>query len=187
MPVMKLVEIIRDHIEDKWGIRKTPLLYVVHANIVPGYIGDIISTLTYYQDTGVFHEELIAWDSNTHPGYEGNNTMFLEVLLYCFQLSNHMISVKNLIRKHNGRGDLLALEKHNTRSSKWDIMFEKAGSVVCKKLWNGRNLHCLLPKYINSHHNAHGNLTRSADNISYGVPNEHVQVNRILNRTYMGY
>ena len=72
-------------------------------------------------------------------------------------------------------------------SFKWDILVEKEESVLCNQSWNGINLRYPLPKHINSNRNAYGDLSRASDPILYGVPNENVCVNRLLNITQMVY
>ena len=66
--------------------------------------------------------------------------MVFEVLLHCFQVIKHMISVKPLISNINGCGDLLALEQHNTGSSKWDTIVDRVEPILCYQVWNGINL-----------------------------------------------
>ena len=89
-------------------------------------IRDISPTLPYYQDIIVFHEELIACAYHTPPNYAEDNRMVLEVLFRLFQGINHIISVNPFVRKYNVRGALLVLYQHNTGSSKWDTIVDKA-------------------------------------------------------------
>ena len=98
-----------------------------------------------------------------------------------------MISVKQLIRKRNGCGDLLDLDKHSMVRSKWDIIVNKAEYVLCNQVCNGRNLNYILPKHINTHCDAHGDINRSANNTPCGVSNKHICVNRLLNIIQTGY
>ena len=113
--------------------------------------------------------------------------MLLEVLMYFFQWSNNMISVNTSIRKRNVRRDLLALVKHKMGSSKWDTKVEKVECILCNQVWNGRNLFSPWPTYINICHDAHGDLTRDANYIPYGVTNEHVCINWLIKSTHTRY
>ena len=45
MPAMKLMDLIRDHLQNNLGIRNIPLPNVIQASIVPEPIRDIIPTL----------------------------------------------------------------------------------------------------------------------------------------------
>ena len=60
-----------------------------------------------------------------------------------------MISVKTFIRKSNGSGALLDLDKNNIGSSKWDTIVEKAESIIFNQVRNIRNLCYPLPKNTN--------------------------------------
>ena len=109
MPVMKLLDIIRDHLRYKLRIRKIHILYIVWAIVVPNPIRDIIPTLPYSKDIEVFCKELIASACHTHPGYDSDNSVVLKVLVRCFQGSNHMINVHPFIRNLNVCRSLLDL------------------------------------------------------------------------------
>ena len=104
--VMNLLDIIRDHLRNKIGIRKISLLFVVPSIVVPDPIGYRITTLPYSKDTEVFHEYIISRALHNCPGYAEDNFMVLEVLLHFFQVSNHMIGVNPFVRKLNGLRDI---------------------------------------------------------------------------------
>ena len=57
MPVTKLLDLICDHLHNKLGMKKTPILYVFRASVVPDSIRDTSPTLTYFNNIGEFHEE----------------------------------------------------------------------------------------------------------------------------------
>ena len=44
----------------------------------------------------------------------------------------------------------------------------------------------MLPKQISSHCDSLGDLTRDSDQISYGPPNDHVQINWLLKSIQTG-
>ena len=159
MHVMKFLDFIRDHLQNKLGIGDIHVSYVVHGGFSPDSFGGIILTLPYSKYIGGFREDLISRALRTRPVYSEDNYMVLKVLLHCFQGINHMISVKPYVGKCNGRGSLLDLEQHNMGISKWDTIVKKVGPVLCNQVCNGSNPHYPLTKHIYSNCNAHGDIT----------------------------
>lgn len=82
MSLMKLLELIRDQLQNKLGIGNIPFVYVFRASVVPHPIRDISPNLTYFKDTEGLHEELISCTSYNHPGYADDDAMVLEFILY---------------------------------------------------------------------------------------------------------
>ena len=73
---MKLLDLNRDHLCNKLGIRKIPLSYIVRSSVVPDPIRDICPNLPYYKDTDILYDKLIACALHTRPGYAEDNNIF---------------------------------------------------------------------------------------------------------------
>ena len=65
-------------------------------------------------------------------------------------------------------------------SSKWDRIVDTCESYLLRNEWNGKNVRFTLKMHINKHREAHNELVRASQFISYEVPNDHTRVSRLI-------
>ena len=181
VPIMKLLEMIRETLHKKLGIRQIPLSYVTRAVVTPGPIGPIRENKPFSRDFSSFHEEMVARASHDHQNYQDDNSAVLDILVGCLGDTEYMTSLKPFQRLRDGRGALLALEVQNLGNSKWDTVIRKAEQTVLNFPWNGKNVKYSLDRHIVAHRAAHNDMMRASDYMTYVPPNEHARVQRLLN------
>ena len=181
VPIMKLLELIREHLRGILGIRQIPLAYVTRAMVTPDPIGVIRADRPFSENHGSFHEELIARASHAHPNYVDDNAAVLDILVGCLGETEYLTSLKPFQRARDGRGALLALETQNLGDSKWDMLIKRAEQTVLNFNWNGKNNKYTLDRHIVSHRAAHNDMVRASESTPYQPPNDHTRVQRLLN------
>ena len=181
VPIMKLLELIREHLRGILGIRQIPLAYVTRSAVTPMPIADIRTDKPFSKDHGSFHEELVARASHDHPNYVDDNAAVLDILVGCLSETEFLTSLKPFQRARDGRGALLALESQNLGDSKWDMIIKRAEQTVLNFPWNGKNSKYTLDRHIVSHRAAHNDMVRASENLPYQPPNGHTRVQRLLN------
>jgi len=65
-------------------------------------------------------------------------------------------------------------------SSKWDRVIDDCETYLLKREWNGKNYRFTLKNHINKHRDAHNELSRAAEFVTYELPNEHTRVSRLI-------
>ena len=183
VPIMKFLELFREHLRGKLGIRQIPLSYVARDVVEPVLIDeDPIDALNPFSSNyDSFHDELISRARHDHPNYPDDNATVLDMLVGSLSKTEYMSSLKPFQRTRDGRGALLALEVQNLGNSKWDNVIKKAEQMVLNFPWNGTNNRYTLDRHINSHRSAHNNMVRAGEYTNYESPNDHTRVQRLLN------
>ena len=82
IPVMKLLDLIHNHLQRKLGTRKITLSSVVTTSVVHNIFGDIIPNLPQYKDTEWSHKELI-FHASYNLWYEKDNDTRILLLTPC--------------------------------------------------------------------------------------------------------
>lgn len=181
VPIMKLLELIREHLRGILGIRQIPLAYVTRRIVHPLSIADIRVDKPFSEDYGSFHEELVARASHDHPNFVDDNAAVLDILVGCLSETEFLTSLKPFQKARDGRGALLALESQNLGDSKWDMLIKAAEQTVLNFPWNGKNSKYTLDRHIVSHRAAHNDMVRASESTPYQPPNGHTRVQRLLN------
>ena len=87
--------------------------------------------------------------------------MFLDVLVACLKTTRHMSDLKPFQKRMDVKGDLVALELHNTGNSKWDSIVSESESKVLTFKWNGKNSRYTLARHISSHISGLNDMVRA--------------------------
>ena len=181
VPIMKLLELIREHLRGILGIRQIPLAYVVRNTVNPDPIAVIRTDRPFSTIHGSFHDEMIARASHNHPNFVDDSAAVLDILVGCLSETEYLTSLKPFQKARDGRGALLALETQNLGDSKWDMLIKKAEQTVLNFPWNGKNNKYTLERHIVSHRAAHNDMVRASESTPYQPPNNHTRVQRLLN------
>ena len=167
VPIMKLLELIREHLRGVLGIRQIPLAYVTRKLVTPVPIVGIRLDKPFSTNYESFHEELIDRASHTHPNYVDDNAAVLDILVGCLSETEFLTSLKPFQKARDGRGALLALENQNLGNSKWDMIIKRAEQTVLNFPWNGKNSKYTLDRHIVSHRAAHNDMVRASESTPY--------------------
>ena len=181
--IMKLLELIRDYLRSRLGIRQISLSYVVRVNVTPTPIVDDPMHLTKPHSSNYVgcYDELITRASHYHVNFVKDSASDLDTLVGALKATSHMTSLKLFLCTRDGRGALQALEIHIMGNSKWDEVIRMAEEAVLNTHWNGKNVRYPLDMHIESHRSSFNEMTRAGDSIPYEPPNDHTRVQRLLN------
>ena len=118
VPIMQLLELIKDHLHNRLGVRKTPLPYVIRDSLAAPAINKINVDAPYSEDIDSFHKELIERVSHNHLHYAHDNATILDILVECLKSTRHFSDLKTFQRRRYRKRSLEALVLHNRGNSK---------------------------------------------------------------------
>ena len=113
MFILKLLELVTEHLRSKLGVRKILLSYVTRDDPIVPIIGTISATFPYSEGVYSFHKGIIARASHKNSNFADNNGMVLDVLVTCLTTTRHISDLKTFQKQRNGRGAIVALELNN--------------------------------------------------------------------------
>ena len=178
--IVKAMDLVPNHLRDRLGVRKVALSYVIRETVDNGPIpaqADDSATSDGYDS---IMDELIDFTPHTGDSYKSDNAKVYQILQDMVQGTSFESSIKSYQRTRNGRSAYLALCQHNLGSSKWDKIIEDAENYVMKREWNGKNHRFTLRAHVSRHREAHNEMARASQYVSYELPNDHTRVGRLL-------
>ena len=178
--IMKAMDLIPNHLRDRLGVRKVSLSYVIRddeevPDVEPLEIGKITS-----EGYATLTDELIDRTPLEGPSYTEDNAKVFSILSDMVAGTSFESSLKAFQRSRDGRGAYFALCKHNLGSAKWDRIIEEAESYLLRREWNGKNYRYTLKSHINRHREAHNDLEKASQFVSYQLPDDHMRVGRLI-------
>ena len=178
--IMKAMDLVPNHLRDRLGVKKVSLAYVIRDDeevpaVEPLEIGRITS-----EGYSSLMEELIDRTPLEGSSYIEDNAKVYSILSDMVAGTSFESSLKAFQRSRDGRGAYLALCKHNLGSAKWDKIIEEAESYVLRREWNGKNYRYSLKSHINRHREAHNDLEKASQFVSYQLPDDHMRVGRLI-------
>ena len=133
---MQIIELVREHLRSKLGVRKIPLSYVIREDHTFLALGMIRSGNPFSIDIHFFHEDLIERISHDPQNYVDDNAMVLDILAGCLKSTQHMSDIKSFQRTKDGRRAPFALELNNMGLPSgirlydlWKITYYQSGTV----------------------------------------------------------
>ena len=178
--IVKAMDLIPNHLRDRLGVRKVSLAYIIRDEEEPAPLealeGGKITSANYAS----LMEELIERTSLDGSAYIEDNAKVFSILSDLVAGTSFESSLKAFQRTRDGRGAYLALCKHNLGSAKWDRIIEEAESYLLRREWNGKNYRYTLKSHINRHREAHNDLEKASQFVSYQLPDDHMRVGRLI-------
>ena len=178
--IMKALDALPVHLRERYGVCKVPLAYIIRKDAEPialQQLGDDKITSANYDS---IIDEMIVTVQHTGPNYAEDNAKVFQIISDIVAGSSHEASIKAHRRARDGRAAYLALQLHNMGSSKWDRIIDECENYLLKREWNGRNYRFTLKSHIAKHRDAHNELSRAAEFVTYELPNEHTRVSRLI-------
>ena len=188
--IMKAIELIEEHLRSVLGVEKAPLAYVIRENVDPVFTlrqNGLRQDLPYGIMFENFFEEMIACSSHSTASFAEDNATVLNILVHVLKGTPFEVSVQPFKRTRNGRSAYLALTKHNLGSNRWELVLEKADHIVSNVIWNGRSTRYTLRIHLNRHREAHNDMVRASQHISFQPPNEATRVRKLLTSLQSDY
>ena len=130
VPIMKLLELIREHLRGILGIRQIHVAYVIQSKVAPDLIEPIQLTELFLTKYNSFHEELIFRASHDYPNYADDNATILDILVEYLGETEYLTSLKPFFKAKDGRGGPLALETQYLGDSNLNMLIKRAEQTV---------------------------------------------------------
>ena len=178
--IMKAMDLVPNHLRDRLGVDKVSLAYVIREDVAPAPLEPLENGRITSQSYSSLMEELIMRTPHTGVSYGEDNAKVFSILQDMVAGTPYETSLKAHQRLRDGRGAYMALCKHNLGSAKWDKVIEDAESYILRREWNGRNYRFSLKAHIARHRDAHNDMEKASQFISYQVPDDHTRVGRLL-------
>ena len=178
--IMKALDALPVHLRERLGVNKIPLAYVIRTNSTPPPLNELEEGSITSAGYDSIIDEMIDTVPHTGPNYAEDNARVFQIIQEMVTGSSHEASIKAHRRSRNGRAAYQSLHMHNMGSSKWDRIIDDCETYLLKREWNGRNFRFTLKSHIAKHREAHNELTRASEFITYELPNEHTRVSRLL-------
>ena len=178
--IMKALDLIPIHLRERIGTRKVSLSYVIRDNAEPANLEPLAPDRVTSDEFETLMDELIAVTPHEGAEYTEDNAKVYQILQEVVNGTSHESSIKQHRRARDGRSAYLSLVQHNMGSSKWDRIIETCENYLLRNEWNGKNVRFTLKMHITKHRDAHNELVRASQFVSYEVPNDHTRVGRLL-------
>ena len=184
--VTSWVESFRDHLNQVYGVRNTPLAYVIRDDenvALPA--PRLLNNQPHSADHGSIEGELIARISHTHATFRDDNQLVYEVLEAATRSTIYAASISPFQRAKNGRAAHKALVDQHAGQDKWEAELKWQENFMKTRVWKG-NSNQSLEKFVEQHRAANIALQRCAQHIAYQLPNEHTRVRYLLDNIQCG-
>ena len=179
-PIMKAMDLVPNHLRDRLGVEKVSLAYVIREDSEPTAEEALVNgRITSIGFTSLM-EELIDRTPHTGIAFVEDNAKVFSILQDMVAGTPYESSLKAHQRARDGRNAYLSLCKHNLGSAKWDKIIEDAESYILRREWNGRNYRFSLKAHIAKHRDAHNDMQKASQFITYQVPDDHTRVGRLI-------
>ena len=178
--IMKALDMFPIHLRERIGTRKIALAYVIRGSATPEPLEALQANSITSPNYDSLMDELIARAPHAGTEFNEDNAKVYQVLQDLVAGSSHESSIKSFRKARDGRGAYLALVQHNLGSSKWDRIIDSCESYLLQNEWNGKNVRFTLKMHVSKHREAHNELVRASQFVSYEVPNEHTRVSRLI-------
>jgi hypothetical protein len=176
---LKWIESFKDCLFRTYGLRKTPLLYVVreHALVQPEAQDPLLPTKSY-GSSGSIVDELIKRLSFTDPLYKSDNATVYAMLEEATRGTVYASTIKPHSRTKNGRSAWLSMVSSHAGIDKWEQLHKDKSKFLINTKWNGRNFS--LEKFTGMHRSAYVHLEEAANHVNFQLPTEHTRVGYLI-------
>jgi hypothetical protein len=187
-PPLRWTDTFNDYCLNTFGVRQTPLAYVIRDNVdvVPETRPALDTTTTIdplldgcaYGNGGSVLNDLIARLSHDHPLYKTDNAKVYSLLEEATRGTAYSSTVKAFTRRRDGRAAWKALKSSHAGSDKWELLQKENTKWLLNTKWNGRVYS--LEKFCNQHRSRFVNLEEAQNHVDFQLPTEHTRVGYLL-------
>ena len=175
-----------DHLHQVYGVRKTPLAYVIRENVDVTLPAPRLATnQPHSTEHGSIEDEMIARLSHTDASFRDDNKMVYELLESATRSTIYAASIAPSQRAKDGRAAFLALLAQHAGVDKWEAELKQQETFMKTQVWKG-NSNQSMEKFIEQHRAAYISLQRCAEHVVYQLPNEHTRVRYLLDGIQCG-
>jgi hypothetical protein len=176
---LKWIESFKDCLFRTYGLRKTPLLYVVRDSVVVSpEVDDPLTLHKSYGVSGSILDELIARLAHTDPLYKSDNATVYSMLEEATRGTVYASTVKPHSRRKDGRSAWLSMLSSHAGNDKWEQLQQARSLFMMNTKWNGRNYS--LEKFTGMHRSSFVQLQEAATHVHFQLPTEHTRVGYLL-------
>ena len=176
---LRWIESFKDCLFRTFGVRKTPLLYVVRDTVkVPPEADDPLANNKAFGSSGSILDELIARLDHDHPLYKSDNAMVYSMLEETTRGTVYAPTIKPYGRRKDGRAAWLSMISSHAGNDKWEQLQKEKSKFLMNTKWNGRAFS--LEKFTGMHRSAYVNLEEASDHVNFQLPTEHTRVGYLI-------
>ena len=136
---LKWIESFKDCLFRTYGIRKTPLLYVVREDDeVPDEGDDPLTAGKAYGESGSVLDELIKRLDHDDPLFKSDNAAVYGMLEKATRGTVYASTIKPFSRTKDGRSAWLAMVSSHAGTDKWEQLFKERSKFLMNIKWNGQ-------------------------------------------------
>lgn len=187
-PPLKWTETFKDYCNNTFGVRKTPLAYIIRdsVDVLPETrpAGDTTTKIDPLEDgkahgeNGSILNDLIARLSHTHPLYKTDNAKVYSALEEATRGTAYSSTVKSFSRRRDGRAAWLAVVSNHAGIDKWEILQTENMKWLMNTPWTGTSYS--LEKFCNQHRSRFVNLEEASNHVDFQLPTEHTRVGYLI-------
>lgn len=172
---LKWMESFRDAMSRLYGVRHTPVSYVIRDDaLVTPEVDDPLLPGESFGASGSVLEELIARLNHTDPLFRTDNATVYSALDEATRGTIYAPTIKPFARLRNGRGAWLAIIASNAGNDKWEQVKKDKLNFLMNVKWIGRTYS--LDKFTGLHRNAYVLLEEAAQHVNFQLPTEYSRV-----------
>mmetsp|Transcript_10468 Transcript_10468/g.14790 ORF Transcript_10468/g.14790 Transcript_10468/m.14790 type:complete len:230 (+) Transcript_10468:245-934(+) len=165
--ITKALDSLPAHLRERFGVSKVPLAYIIRDNVAPIDLEPLDKDRITYVYFESIVNEMILTVPHAGPNFKEDNAKIFQIISDIVADSLHKASIKAHCKTRNGRGAYLSLNMHTMASYKWDCIIDYCKTYLLKREWNRWNYRFTLKSHIGNHREAHNELTRASDFVTY--------------------
>jgi hypothetical protein len=147
---LKWIESFKDCLFRTYGLRKTPLLYVIRESVeVQAEADDPLILRKAYGASGSIIDELISQLGHNDPLFKSDNATVYSMLEEATRGTIYASTVKPHSRRKDGRAAWLSMLASHAGDDKWEQLANERSTFLMNTKWNGRNYS--LEKFTGMH------------------------------------
>lgn len=182
-PPLRWIESFKDCLFRTYGIRKTPLLYVIRATeVVPTEVEDPLTPGKAYGSAGSITDELISRLNHTDPLYKSDNASVYSLLEEATRSTIYASTIKPYARRKDGRSAWLSMVSSHAGADKWEQLQKEKSHFLSNTKWNGRNYS--LEKFTGLHRSSFVQLQEAALHVNFQLPTQHTRVGYLIDNIH---
>jgi hypothetical protein len=187
-PPLRWTDTFLDYCLNTFGVRKTPLAYVIRENatVAPESrpeddtttVVDPLQPGCAFGLGGSVLNDLIARLSHNHPLFKTDNAKVYSALEEATRSTAYSSTVKAFSRRRDGRAAWNAIVSSHAGTDKWEALQKENMKWLLNTKWNGRVYS--LEKFCNQHRSRFVNLEEAGNHVDFQLPTEHTRVGYLI-------
>lgn len=177
---LKWIDSFRDCLFRTYGLRKTPLLYVIRDDVAPpDELEDpLVNGKACYGSYGSIIDELIARLTHADPLYKSDNASVYSMMEEATRGTIYASTVKPYSRKKDGRSAWKSMVSSHAGTDKWEQLQKDRSKFMMNTKWNVHNFS--LEKFTGIHRSSYISLQEAAAHINFQLPTENTRVGYLI-------